>query len=195
MSLVLLRGKADSAHNNPCFMTPPSEFTTFEFPISNYLIFKLLLEVVAIQRKNCRDVSRHSPSLNRYGFANHCNFLSPCQALSCLPTGGRGGGEFCWDGMGRVESMKWWWCEDDDEMISFLHSFYKRNFPSIWGEHTEDFFAFALLCDFCSCSCSFAWTLHLTFCISFFEYKASQGKISAGLKTLTENWLHENFAA
>ncbi len=57
MSLVLLRGKADSAHNNPCFMTAPSEFTTFEFPISNYFNFQILLEVVVIQRKNCRDGS------------------------------------------------------------------------------------------------------------------------------------------
>jgi hypothetical protein len=40
MSLVLLRGKADSALSNPCFMTPPSDFTTFEFPISNYFNFQ-----------------------------------------------------------------------------------------------------------------------------------------------------------
>jgi hypothetical protein len=29
VSLVLLRGKVDSAHNNPCFITSPSEFTNF----------------------------------------------------------------------------------------------------------------------------------------------------------------------
>jgi hypothetical protein len=29
VSLVLLRGKVDSVHNNPCFMTSPSEFTNF----------------------------------------------------------------------------------------------------------------------------------------------------------------------
>ncbi len=43
MSLVLLRGKADSAHNNPCFMTSPSEFTTFEFLISNYFNFQIFV--------------------------------------------------------------------------------------------------------------------------------------------------------
>jgi hypothetical protein len=69
MSLVLLRGKADSAHNNPCFMTSPPEFTTFEFPISNYFNFQILLEVVVIQRKNCRDGSRHSPKISNLQIA------------------------------------------------------------------------------------------------------------------------------
>ncbi len=54
-----MEGKADSALSNPCFMTSPSDFTTFEFPISNYFNFQNLLEVVAIKRKNCRDGSRH----------------------------------------------------------------------------------------------------------------------------------------
>ncbi len=38
--MVLWRGKADSALSNPCFMTSPSDFTTFEFPISNYFNFQ-----------------------------------------------------------------------------------------------------------------------------------------------------------
>jgi hypothetical protein len=35
-----MEGKADSALSNPCFMTSPSDFTTFEFPISNYFNFQ-----------------------------------------------------------------------------------------------------------------------------------------------------------
>jgi hypothetical protein len=38
--LVFWRGKADSALSNPCFMTLPSDFTTSEFPISNYFNFQ-----------------------------------------------------------------------------------------------------------------------------------------------------------
>jgi hypothetical protein len=35
-----MEGKVDSALSNPCFMTLPSDFTTSEFPISNYLNFQ-----------------------------------------------------------------------------------------------------------------------------------------------------------
>jgi hypothetical protein len=164
MSLVLWRRKADSAVSNPCFMTLhlTSQHLNFQFPIT--LIFKkFLLEVVAIERKKCREGSRHSPSFNRYGFANQLQFLLPFDALSCPPMGGGG---FCWGGTGRVESMKWW-CGDDDEMISFLHSFYKRNFPRAWEEHTW-LFCFALLWDFCFTPFLFVRMLHLTSCISFF---------------------------
>ncbi len=193
MSLVLLRGKADSAHNNPFFMTSPSEFTTFEFPISNYFNFQILLEVIVIQRKNCQDGSRHSPSLDRYGFANQLQFVfalvKHCHAYPW-------GGGFCWGGMGRVESMKWWWCGDEDEMISFLHSFYKRNFLSIWGEDTED--CFTLLC--CAIF-AFAPVLLHGHCIWLFaslSLKTRQAK-----EKFRQAWtlwqkilaLHENFGA
>ncbi len=40
VSLVLWRRKADSALSHPCFMTLPPNFTTSEFPISNYFTFK-----------------------------------------------------------------------------------------------------------------------------------------------------------
>jgi hypothetical protein len=40
VSLVLWRRKADSALSNPCFMTLPPNFTTSEFPISNYFTFQ-----------------------------------------------------------------------------------------------------------------------------------------------------------
>ncbi len=38
--LGFMEGKADSALSNPCFMTSPSDFTIFEFPISNYFNFQ-----------------------------------------------------------------------------------------------------------------------------------------------------------
>ncbi len=131
----------------------------FNFQFTQLL--KFLLEVVAIGRKTCRKGFRHSPSFNRYGFANHCNSLCPF-VLSCPPMGG----DFAGEGLGRIESMKWW-CGDDDEMISFLHSFYKRNFPRAWEEHTW-LFAFALLGDFCFTPFIFVRTSHLTSCIFSF---------------------------
>ena len=35
-----MEGKADNALSNPCFMTSPPDFTTSEFPISNYFNFQ-----------------------------------------------------------------------------------------------------------------------------------------------------------
>jgi hypothetical protein len=49
--LGFIGGKVDSALNNTCFMTSPSEFTNFR--IINFQLFQFsnLLEVVVIRRK------------------------------------------------------------------------------------------------------------------------------------------------
>jgi hypothetical protein len=89
-----------------------SQHLNFQFPIT--LIFKILLEVVTIKRKNCRDGSRHSPSFNRYGFANRCNFFVPFWCI-VMPTHGGGGGGILRgrDGEGWKHEMMimwgWWW--------------------------------------------------------------------------------------
>jgi hypothetical protein len=48
-----------------------------------------------------------------------------------------GGGGIFAGREGRIESIKWW-CGDDDEMISFLHSFYKGIFREL-ERNTHDF--------------------------------------------------------
>ncbi len=53
VSLVLWRRKADNEHSNPLFYGPSplnSQHLQFQFPIASLL--KILLEVVAIGRKN-----------------------------------------------------------------------------------------------------------------------------------------------
>ncbi len=184
MSLVLLRGKADSAHNNPCFMAPPSEFTTFEFPISNYFNFQNFV-------RSCRDSKEKLPGRVptpplwiAMASQTNCNFLCPSDALSCPPTGGRGwrgGGIFAGKGWGGLKA----WDDDDVKMMTKWLAFY--NFlQKEFSKHLRGAHRGLLLCDFFFCSSSFAQVLHFTFCISFFENKANQGEISAGLKTLTE---------
>jgi hypothetical protein len=62
VSLVLWRRKADNAHSNPLFYGPSplnSQHLHFQFPITSLL--KILLEVVAIGRKNAgKDPDRWS---------------------------------------------------------------------------------------------------------------------------------------
>jgi hypothetical protein len=98
VSLVLWRRNADSALSNPCFMTLPltPQHLNFQFPI--YFNFQNFCRVVGIGRKKCRKGFQHSPSSNRYGFANQLQLLVPFDALSCQPMGG--GGEFLPGGAG-----------------------------------------------------------------------------------------------
>jgi hypothetical protein len=72
-------------------------------------------------------------------------------------------------------------------MVGFLHFFTKGIFRALEG-NTQRIFFFALLYDFSFCSSSFAWTLRLTFCTSFLEFRQAKEKISAALKTLAENF-------
>jgi hypothetical protein len=52
VSLVLWRGKEDSALSNPCFMTLPSDSTTFGFPILQFtLIFKFFFKLSRLKGK------------------------------------------------------------------------------------------------------------------------------------------------
>jgi hypothetical protein len=69
------------------------------------------------------------------------------------------------------------WNDDDVETMMKLLAFYilftKGIFRELEKSTQRFFFAFALLCDFCFCSCSFVRTLHLTHCIFFFGDEAS----------------------
>ncbi len=160
------------------------DFTTSEFPIFNLLqLLKFLLEVVAIGRKKCREGSRHSPSYNRYGFANHC--ILSCALLHChaYPWGG---GNFCREGRGGLKP----WNDDVGMMmrwIAFYILFTKEFSESLRGTHLT--FCFALLWDLCSTPSIFVRILHLTSCIFFFgqcnKLKKSFGRL--------ENFWQENF--
>ncbi len=137
VSLVVWRRKADNAPSNPLFYGPSplnSQHLHFQFPITSLL--KIFVRSRRDWEKKCREGSRHSPSTNRYGFANCCILLVPFCIV--MPTHGKGrGGNFCWEGggifagrEGGIESMKLWWCGVDDEMISFLHTLYNGIFES-----------------------------------------------------------------
>jgi hypothetical protein len=58
VSLVLWRRKADNALSNPCFMALPPNFTTSEFPISNYFTFKFFVRSRRDWKKKCPEGSR-----------------------------------------------------------------------------------------------------------------------------------------
>jgi hypothetical protein len=90
-----------------------------------------------------------------------------------------GGGNFAGEGWGGLKA----WNDDVGMMMrwfSFLHSFYKRNFPRAWEEHT---WLFTLLCFeiFALFLSFFVRTLHLTSCMSFFgewnKLKKSFGRL------------------
>ncbi len=82
----------------------------------------------------------------------------------------------------KHEMMMMW---GDDEMISFfLHSFYKRNFPRAWEEHTW-LFCFALLWDFCFTPVLFVRILHLH--IFLWKMRQTKEKFWQAWKLLAEN--------
>jgi hypothetical protein len=155
VSLVLWRRKADNALSNPCFMALPLNFTTSAFPIPNYFTFKNFVRSRRDWKKKCREGSRHSPSYNRYGFANQLQLLVPFCIV--MPTHGEGegvGGGTLLGGKGgnrKHEMMMWGWWWNDLLFTFFL----QRNFPRAWEEHI-------LLSCFCFCFEIFA--LLLSFC-------------------------------
>ncbi len=140
VSLVLWRRKADNEHSNPLFYGPSplnSQHLHFQFPIAS--LFKFLLEVVAIGRKNAGK-DPDTPPLPIATASQIVAFF--CALLYCHahPWERGGWGNLCWEGRG-IDSMKWW-CGVGDEMISFLHSLYNGNFESSRGTHTAFCFAF-----------------------------------------------------
>jgi hypothetical protein len=60
VSLVLWRRKTDSALSNPCFMALPPNFTTSEFPISNYFTFKIFVRSCRDWKKKWQEGSQHT---------------------------------------------------------------------------------------------------------------------------------------
>ena len=106
VSLVLWRRKADNAHSNPLFYGPrplTSQHLHFQFLIVTLL--KFFVRSRRDWKKKCRKGSRHSPSFNRYGFANYCILFVPFCIV--MPTHGEGegaGGNFCWEGRGESKA-------------------------------------------------------------------------------------------
>ncbi len=106
----------------------------------------------------------------------------PSYTLSCLPTGGRGSLGILLGGNGegwKHEMMMMWGWRWNGLLFTL---FTKGIFRALEGDIQRTFcFALQFLL---FCSCPFLWTLHSTFCISFFwKVRRTMEKISADLKT------------
>ncbi len=162
------------ALNNTRFMTLPLNSLTFK---SNSQLFKFshLWEVVVIRRRKIAWTDPDTPPLR----------ITTALQINYNFSMGGGDWELCWEGMGRVESMKWWRCGDGNEMA--LYIMYRREFTSIRGGHMRGLFHFA----FCFATLLFALALSprgcmnvaLRFCRSF-EKLGVPWKISVPHKNL-----------
>ena len=151
VSLVLWRRKADNEHSNPPVLWPLApKFSTSAFPIPNYFTFKNFVRSHRDWEKKCREGSRHSPSTNRYGFANSCILSVPFCIV--VPTHEKeGGGEIL---AGREgESTAW---NDDDVGLEMkwlaFHILYTMAFLRARGEHIL-LFVLLLLLELCFAPC------------------------------------------
>ncbi len=149
VSLVLWRRKADNAHSNPLFYGPRpqnSQHLHFQFPITSLL--KILLEVVAIGRKNAGK-DPDTPPLPIAMASQTITFFVPFCIV--MPTHGEGEGrEFCLGGRGELEG----WNDDDVGVTmkwSALYILFTKEFLRDRGEHTLLFcFAFTFRTLLCS---------------------------------------------
>jgi hypothetical protein len=71
-----------------------------------------------------------------------------------------------------------------------FYNFLQKEFSEHVRRAHRGLFTLLCFCDFCFCSCSFARTLHLTFCISFFGDEASQGKNFGGSENFVRKLWH-----
>ncbi len=126
------------------------KFTTSAFPIPNYFTFKNFVRSRRDWEKKCREGSLTLPLFQSLRLRKPLH--SFCALLCCHahPWGREGvGGSFA-GREGGIESMKWWWCGVDDEMICFLHSWYNGVFESSRETHTAFCFAFTFRTLLCS---------------------------------------------
>ncbi len=148
------------------------KFTTSAFPISKYFTLKNFVRSRRDWEKKCREGSRHSPSSNRYGFANCCILLVPFLYCHAHPWGREGVGGILLGGKG--ESKAW----DDDDVGLMMKWFafyilYTMAFLRAPGEHILLFcFAFTFRTLLCS--------LHTL----LWKLKQNWGRVLSGLEKM-----------
>jgi hypothetical protein len=163
VSLVLCRRNAIVRLATPVLWLSPWLHNIWIFNFQFTSTFKIF---VRSHRDWKERMPERIPTLPLFQSLRLCKPIATSCALWCIvmPTHW-GGGNFLPGGKGRVESMKWW-CGDDDEMISFLHSFYKGIFREL-ERNTHDLLLLLCFEIFAFTPFLFVRMLHLNSCISF----------------------------